>query len=88
MAGETSCLCALPSWIKIERASAVSRASRNLSYPWQTKPWMVQPVADAEFFPVEKVLRRRTQQGRRQVLVKFLGYKEPRWVDASAVEAV
>lgn len=33
----------------------------------------LQPVADPTFFPVEKVLQTKK-------LVKFVGYKEPRWL--------
>jgi hypothetical protein len=43
------------------------------------------PVADPTFFPAEKVLRERTSKGDREKLVKFLGYKEPRWMPADSV---
>lgn len=42
----------------------------------------LQPVADKTFFPVEKVLDERTYKGKKEKLVKFLGYKEPRWLAA------
>lgn len=43
------------------------------------------PVSDPDFFPVEKVLKERTKGGRREVLVQFLGYKEPEWLPKSHV---
>jgi hypothetical protein len=45
----------------------------------------LQPVADATFFPIEKVIKTRTVKGRKEALVKFMGYKEPRWRPASEV---
>jgi Integrase core domain len=45
----------------------------------------LQQVSDPSFFPVEKVLKQRTYKGRKEKLVKFLGYKEPRWMPAEAV---
>jgi hypothetical protein len=45
----------------------------------------LQPVADKTFFPVEKVLRQRVYKGKKEKLVKFLGYKEPRWLPAEDV---
>ncbi len=43
----------------------------------------LQLVADPSFFPVEKVLKRRTVKGVKQALVKFMGYKEPVGMAAS-----
>jgi hypothetical protein len=40
----------------------------------------LQPVADPTFFPVEKVLETKKVKGKVMKLVKFLGYKQPRWV--------
>lgn len=48
----------------------------------------IQPVADPTFFPVEKVLKQRTLKGKREKLVKLLGYKEPRWLPADDVEGL
>lgn len=48
----------------------------------------LQPVKDAEYFPVEKVIKTRTVKGQKQQLVKFLGYKEPRWINAEQTEAL
>jgi hypothetical protein len=45
----------------------------------------LQPVADKTFFPVEKVLKQRTYKGRKEKCVKFLGYKERRWMPAEGV---
>jgi hypothetical protein len=45
----------------------------------------LQPVKDETFFPVEKVLAERKYRGKSEKLVKFLGYKEPRWLAAEAV---
>jgi hypothetical protein len=42
-------------------------------------------VKDETFFPVEKVLADRKYRGKNEKLVKFLGYKEPRWLAAEAV---
>lgn len=42
-------------------------------------------VADKTFFPVEKLLKQRTYKRRKEKLVKFLGYKEPRWMPAESV---
>ena len=38
------------------------------------------PVADPGFFPIEKVIKKRTVKGQKQVYVKWLGYKEPSWI--------
>lgn len=45
----------------------------------------LQPVEDKTYFPVEKVLKQRTIKGRKEKLVKFLGYKEPRWMPAENI---
>jgi hypothetical protein len=45
----------------------------------------LQQVSDPSFFPVEKVLKKRKVKGVEEKLVKFLGYKEPRWMPADAV---
>ncbi len=42
-------------------------------------------MSDPSFFPVEKVLKKRKVKGKAEKLVKFLGYKEPRWMPADAV---
>ena len=41
----------------------------------------LQAVADPSFFPVEKVLQTRKMKGKVMKLVKFVGYKQPRWVE-------
>lgn len=46
------------------------------------------PVSDPSFFPVEKVLKRRTVKGQQEALVKFMGYKLPVWRPASELEDV
>jgi hypothetical protein len=45
----------------------------------------LQPVGDASFFPIEKVIKTRTVKGKKEALVKFMGYKDPRWRPASEV---
>jgi len=37
-------------------------------------------VADPSFFPIETVLDRRVYKRQPQMLVKYLGYKEPKWI--------
>lgn len=39
------------------------------------------PVKNPDYFPVEEVLQRRG----RKVLVKYMGYKEPQWIDADRI---
>jgi hypothetical protein len=48
----------------------------------------VKPVADPDFFPVEKILQRRTVKGEKQVLAKLLGYVKPVWMPAGSTEAL
>jgi hypothetical protein len=48
----------------------------------------LQPVADSTFFPIEKVVKERTVKGVKEKLVKFLGYKEPRWMLAEVLSDV
>lgn len=48
----------------------------------------LQPVSDPSYFPVEKVVKSRTVKGAKEHLVKFLGYKEPRWMPAAQVGAL
>ena len=45
----------------------------------------LQLVADKDFFPVEKVLKVRKTKGKVEKLVKFMGYKEPRWMPADSL---
>jgi hypothetical protein len=61
----------LGDWVRISRIKGIFEKSL---------------VADPEFFPIEKKIRERTSNGVRQVLVQFLGYKEPRWIDKNALE--
>lgn len=43
------------------------------------------PVADDTFFPVEKVLKRRTVKGVAEAQAKLMGYTKPVWLPASQV---
>lgn len=45
----------------------------------------LQRVEDKTFFPVEKVIKQRTLKGQKEKLVKFLGYKEPKWMPANSI---
>lgn len=45
----------------------------------------LQPVGDPDYFPVEKVLQRRTYKGQKQALSKLVGYKNPVWLPAEDV---
>ena len=48
----------------------------------------VKPVADKDMFLAEKVVRRKKVQGKEMALVKWLGYEQPTWVDASILGAL
>ena len=48
----------------------------------------LQPVADKDFFPAEKVLKTRKNKGVVEKLVKLLGYDKPVWLPAEAVGAL
>jgi len=43
------------------------------------------PVNSPSYFPVEKVLRYRTYRGKKEALVKLLGYDKPSWRPASEI---
>jgi hypothetical protein len=48
----------------------------------------LQRVKHPDYFPIEKVIKTRTVRGEKQQLVRFLGYKEPRWISAGQTEAI
>jgi hypothetical protein len=48
----------------------------------------LQTVKDPGYFPVEKVIKTRTVKGQKQQLVKFMGYKDPRWISADQTEEI
>ena len=45
----------------------------------------VTPVADSSFFPIETVLDHRVYKRQPQILVKYLGYKQPKWIPEKQV---
>ena len=40
----------------------------------------LQKTNDPTFFPIESVLKERTVKGKKESLVKYVGYKEPEWI--------
>ncbi len=48
----------------------------------------LQEVADAEYFPVERVIKTRTRNGVKEKLSKLLGYDKPVWLPAASTEAL
>jgi hypothetical protein len=48
----------------------------------------LQTVRDPDYFPIERVIKTRTVRGQKQQLVKFMGYKDPRWINAEQTESV
>ena len=48
----------------------------------------LQKVADADYFPVERVIKTRTRNGVKENLSKLLGYDRPVWLPAASTEAL
>ena len=48
----------------------------------------IQQVDDSPLYRIEKVLRERLVNNRKQKLVKFIGYEKPEWIYASDIEQV
>ena len=48
----------------------------------------LQKVSLPDYFPVEKVLRKRKVKGKVQYLVKYLGYSDPEWVTSTSISQV
>lgn len=48
----------------------------------------LQQVPEDNLYRIEKIMRTRTHQGKKQALVKWKGYTEPSWIDYSQVQTI